>query len=420
MPTEYPSDWDRRREEVYERDGYECQNCGRIGGPNGDVELHAHHVVPKASGGTHQLSNLTTVCDDCHRAIHNDSQAPTAVHGEWKNAETGGHSELLARGGETNMADRFLFQFPARFTAIRALLIVDQGNSLTQEDAEAGQSFRDDDRDLFDTTHQQFGWMWYARMVYCDAHADVLESASIGEPVSDALRERYTLAENVLAHLLDGGSIEQDAIQPLIESAGQSNQPHDVIYESLFQEGDTYELQELDTVHEMVADWKENQPKTRRQFEDFVEQTEALVQIVEDEFELYRGMVVFDSDGVATISAPASATQKRRRIEERYAELIPEWYASFLDLSNKGLKEVQLRSSERYQNWKETKETISDLSTHGRLGLVASTVLVGGVMTHIGGFVSPLLGAAIGGGIAVTMTSEKFVEWLKPTVDELG
>lgn len=78
MSTSYPSDWDSRRKQVYKRDNYTCQNCGRQGGPRGSVELHAHHVVPKSKGGTHNPSNLITVCSNCHNAIHNETQAPTS------------------------------------------------------------------------------------------------------------------------------------------------------------------------------------------------------------------------------------------------------------------------------------------------------------------------------------------------------
>jgi len=79
MTRELPSDWGSRRERVYERDDYECQNCGRTGGPRGHAELHAHHNVPRHSGGTHRLSNLMTVCSDCHDAIHHeDVDAPSA------------------------------------------------------------------------------------------------------------------------------------------------------------------------------------------------------------------------------------------------------------------------------------------------------------------------------------------------------
>lgn len=80
MSKELPSDWDSRRKKVYQRDDYECQNCGRTGGPRGAAELHAHHNVPRHSGGTHKLSNLTTYCSQCHDAIHYDTKnAPTAV-----------------------------------------------------------------------------------------------------------------------------------------------------------------------------------------------------------------------------------------------------------------------------------------------------------------------------------------------------
>lgn len=70
----YPDNWDEIRRLVYNRDGYTCQNCGR-----GDVELHCHHIVPKSRGGTHRLSNLVTLCKDCHDAVHNKHVvAPTA------------------------------------------------------------------------------------------------------------------------------------------------------------------------------------------------------------------------------------------------------------------------------------------------------------------------------------------------------
>lgn len=78
MSEGYPSDWGSRRKEVYRRDDYTCQNCGALGGPHGDAELHAHHIVPKSKGGTHNTSNLKTLCKDCHDAIHGNSVAPTA------------------------------------------------------------------------------------------------------------------------------------------------------------------------------------------------------------------------------------------------------------------------------------------------------------------------------------------------------
>ncbi|MFC7177851.1 HNH endonuclease [Halosegnis marinus] len=76
MSDGYPSDWDTRRKDVYQRDDYTCQNCGARGGPQGNAELHAHHIVPKSNGGTHKRSNLKTMCSECHKAIHGDVMAP--------------------------------------------------------------------------------------------------------------------------------------------------------------------------------------------------------------------------------------------------------------------------------------------------------------------------------------------------------
>jgi 5-methylcytosine-specific restriction endonuclease McrA len=67
---EYPENWDTLRRQAYKRDNYHCRNCGVGGGPHGDVELHAHHVVPVSAGGNHTLSNLYTLCNTCHNLIH--------------------------------------------------------------------------------------------------------------------------------------------------------------------------------------------------------------------------------------------------------------------------------------------------------------------------------------------------------------
>lgn len=73
----YPEDWDSRRRRVYRRDSYQCQKCNAKGGPRGDVELHAHHITPKSQGGSHELSNLETLCKSCHASAHPHMDAPT-------------------------------------------------------------------------------------------------------------------------------------------------------------------------------------------------------------------------------------------------------------------------------------------------------------------------------------------------------
>ena len=62
--NDYPSDWDRIRTQVLSRDNYKCGNCGS------SHNLHVHHIVPLSKGGTNNLSNLKTLCEDCHKSLH--------------------------------------------------------------------------------------------------------------------------------------------------------------------------------------------------------------------------------------------------------------------------------------------------------------------------------------------------------------
>ena len=99
--SSYPADWDSRRRAVYQRDNHVCQNCGAEGRPHGNVELHAHHIVPKSRGGTHDLSNLTTLCYDCHNAVH-DHHIPRQTGGsarEYSQATSPHSTSLPAQSG---------------------------------------------------------------------------------------------------------------------------------------------------------------------------------------------------------------------------------------------------------------------------------------------------------------------------------
>lgn len=59
-------EWRWRRMEAIVRDEYECQECGDLGGPEGDAHLHVHHEKPLSEGGTHDPENLVTLCKSCH------------------------------------------------------------------------------------------------------------------------------------------------------------------------------------------------------------------------------------------------------------------------------------------------------------------------------------------------------------------
>lgn len=52
------------RFEVFKRDSFKCQYCGR--GINETI-LEVDHITPVAEGGTNDLINLITSCRDCNR-----------------------------------------------------------------------------------------------------------------------------------------------------------------------------------------------------------------------------------------------------------------------------------------------------------------------------------------------------------------
>ena len=62
------------RETVKERDGYKCVRCTE------GIELEVHHIIPIAQGGATNLSNLATLCEDCHEAAHGGSYGPTVTY----------------------------------------------------------------------------------------------------------------------------------------------------------------------------------------------------------------------------------------------------------------------------------------------------------------------------------------------------
>lgn len=56
------------RFEVFKRDSFTCQYCGR---PAPDALLEIDHIVPVSKGGDNSLLNLITSCRDCNRGKTN-------------------------------------------------------------------------------------------------------------------------------------------------------------------------------------------------------------------------------------------------------------------------------------------------------------------------------------------------------------
>ena len=60
-------EYKRWRATVFDRDGYTCQACHKVGG-----ELNAHHIKPFAKYPELRFDpdNGITLCKDCHKAAH--------------------------------------------------------------------------------------------------------------------------------------------------------------------------------------------------------------------------------------------------------------------------------------------------------------------------------------------------------------
>lgn len=64
------------RFEVFKRDSFRCQYCGRSAP---DVILEVDHIVPVSEGGKNDLLNLVTSCRDCNRGKTNKLLSDTSV-----------------------------------------------------------------------------------------------------------------------------------------------------------------------------------------------------------------------------------------------------------------------------------------------------------------------------------------------------
>lgn len=64
------NDWEtsaflKLRFEIFKRDNFQCQYCGRTS-RNDKCKLVIDHIVPKKWGGTTEKSNLITACEECN------------------------------------------------------------------------------------------------------------------------------------------------------------------------------------------------------------------------------------------------------------------------------------------------------------------------------------------------------------------
>ena len=57
------------RAHALDRDKYTCQCCGKK-----NKRLEVHHIIYRSNGGSDDLDNLITLCEDCHKDIHNGTK----------------------------------------------------------------------------------------------------------------------------------------------------------------------------------------------------------------------------------------------------------------------------------------------------------------------------------------------------------
>jgi hypothetical protein len=62
----------KTRYEIFKRDGFRCQICGRNAKEDG-VKLELGHKIARANGGTYDHDNLWTLCFDCNRGQGDDN-----------------------------------------------------------------------------------------------------------------------------------------------------------------------------------------------------------------------------------------------------------------------------------------------------------------------------------------------------------
>ena len=52
------------RKYVLQRNNYQCQSCGRN---NTETQLNIDHIIPLATGGSNDISNLQVLCSRCNQ-----------------------------------------------------------------------------------------------------------------------------------------------------------------------------------------------------------------------------------------------------------------------------------------------------------------------------------------------------------------
>jgi len=68
--------WGWMRRLCFLRDDYRCRLCGK-------PAHEAHHIIPRKDGGTHNLRNLISLCEKCHKDTYRQGYGGIEVPAKW-------------------------------------------------------------------------------------------------------------------------------------------------------------------------------------------------------------------------------------------------------------------------------------------------------------------------------------------------
>lgn len=92
----HPNDWEDVAHRIRVFDEFKCNLCSAS-----EVELHVHHIVYVSNFGTHQKTNLITLCRFCHEKEHKrnfDFSEIPIKNKEFRPGQTKVDTDFLSRG----------------------------------------------------------------------------------------------------------------------------------------------------------------------------------------------------------------------------------------------------------------------------------------------------------------------------------
>lgn len=178
---------------VLARDKYKCRICGASFKGRSGKSLHVHHIVFRSNGGSDDIENLVTLCEDCHHTLHNDFKTMT------KDAFDAKYKTL----GSGNASRWKVLKHAAHMNVIRAQLLQNAANSVKMVVKDSSEQKRI--ISLFENATETFGYITKANRqwhgIAKDHHLDACMIASGGskftvDPDTPVFKKRHIESGN--------------------------------------------------------------------------------------------------------------------------------------------------------------------------------------------------------------------------------